>query len=216
MQKFWLRKNASENLLIFALGWASSPGDVAHVSAPAHDVLCVFDYRELEPLSPEEFCDYKKIILVAWSFGVWAAERVAARLPLARAIAFNGTPAPVNDKFGMRPRLVALTIRGLEHAGMDAFNGKTFGGENRVPERKFGDRTLAEKIAELSVLAEKAQEDSSEKIAWSKAFVSPRDEIFPPAAAFAYWRARGIEPEEIDTPHYPFANPEILLREIAE
>lgn len=215
MQQHWLNRSNSGKLIIYVLGWASTPDAVAHIHTPGYDILCLYDYRSITPLTPEDFSGYSHITLFAWSFGVWVSERIASGLPLARAIALNGTPLPVSDEYGMRLRVVLRTMQGLKRVGMAPFNEKTYGGLENMPALQYPDRSIDEKIDELNYLAEQAKADSTPIIPWDKAYIADQDEIFPPAKMEAYWHSRGL-----GTPfhayHYPFADPAIVLNELPE
>lgn len=213
MQETWLIRGGNRDLVIFMLGWSATPNAVRHIRPAGCDVLACCRYTELRDFQPGEFCAYRRIYLFAWSFGVWAAERCCSRLPLYKAVAYNGTPFPVHDRFGMHPRVVQLTLRGLSRVGMKPFLEKTYGSAQAVPQGDFPERSLEENIAELGYLAEQSAQNSAPSILWNKAYIAAGDAIFPPAAMRAYWGSAGLG-TGIAGPHYPFADPRVVLDEM--
>lgn len=213
MQQFWLKKEDNPDLVLYMLGWASTPNAVYHIEVPQCDVLACCDYRSIAPLSASELAHYRRIYLFAWSFGVWVAEQCCRELPLHRAIALNGTPFPVDDRYGMRLRVVMRTMQGLARVGMNPFHEKTYGGLRYIPEGPFADRSIEDKIEELRLLAEWSKENSAAHIRWDEAWIGDKDEIFPPAKMWAYWQSVGLG-TGFESYHYPFADPNIVLRQL--
>lgn len=129
-------------LWLLFMGWASDARLVENlVSSPAFlslnadssftgDVLCLYDYREME--LEIDFERYDKVYIFAWSFGVWAAEQsVASRDDLRRlvcgAVAVGGTPLGVHPQFGIPRRAFDVTLRGVEVAGLQKFRQRMCG-----------------------------------------------------------------------------------------
>ncbi len=212
MQETWLKQDGAQDLVIFILGWAATPNAVQHIAAEGCDIFCVDDYREMHTLRAEDFSSYRRIYLFAWSFGVWVAEQIATELPLYKAIALNGTPLPVDDRYGMRLRVVLRTMQGLAKVGMNPFNEKTYGTVRAIPEGPFEDRSIEAKIDELQLLAERSKDTEldASRIPWTQAYIADKDEIFPPQKMWDYWQARGLG-VGFESYHYPFSDPTIVL-----
>lgn len=214
MEKRWMVKAGHPNLLIFALGWACEPQSVAHIRPAGYDILCLYDYRSPETLSPNEIGPYRTIDLMAWSFGVMMAERILATLPIRRAMALNGTPRPVDDRFGIPIRSFRLTLRGLHTAGTTLFEQRTYGDFYATASGWSSSRSLEEKIKELETLYGLSDQPTQPLWNWHTALIGGRDLIFPPENQRACWQ--GYRPsvqivEITDTPHYPFADPETII-----
>ena len=217
MQQTWLiRQEGNRRLVLYILGWASTPNAVHHITPPpGYDVLAVYNYTDIETLQAADFAGYERIYLFAWSFGVWVAEHIAAGLPLYRAVALNGTPYPVDYKRGMRLRVVLRTMQGLARVGMNPFNEKAYGGVRYIPEGPYPDRSIENKITELTFLAERSKEDSAEILHWDAAYIGTKDEIFPPDKMRTHWHSVGLG-TEFESYHYPFADPDIVLRHLGD
>lgn len=214
MQESWLiQEESNADLVIFMLGWAATPNAVLHLRPQGCDVLACYDHRELAPLNPARFTRYRRIYLFAWSFGVWVAEQCCRELPLYKAVALNGTPFPVDDRWGMRLRVVLRTMQGLARVGMNPFNEKTYGGLRYIPEGPYADRSIEEKIDELTFLAERSKADSAAHLKWDAAYIATKDEIFPPDKMRDYWHSVGLG-TEFESYHYPFAHPNVVTDNI--
>ena len=73
---------------------------LAHLILPTdHDLLICYDYQDLK--LDFDFSAYQQIRVVAWSMGVWVAERVLQGITLQSVTAVNGTGLPCNDSFGI-------------------------------------------------------------------------------------------------------------------
>ncbi len=213
MQQSWLIQQGNPDLVLYMLGWAATPNAVHHIRPTHCDVLACYDHRSIAPLQAADFTAYRRIYLFAWSFGVWVAEQCCRELPLHKAIALNGTPFPVDDRYGMRLRVVLRTMQGLARVGMNPFNEKAYGGVRYIPDGPFPDRTIQEKIDELNLLADWSKANSAANLHWDAAYIGDKDEIFPPAKMWAYWQSVGLG-TGFESYHYPFANPAIVLDQL--
>lgn len=211
MQYTWLKQKGEQDLVLFALGWASTPNAVYHIDPPGCDVLAVHDYAEPEPLRAEDYAAYRRIYLFAWSFGVWVAEQYMHTLPLYKAVALNGTPYPVDERYGMRLRVVLRTMQGMARTGAQPAQDAA----RAVPPGPYPERSIGEKVDELMKLASLSREHSSAHIAWHAAYIGDKDEIFPPDKMWAYWQSVGLGTGFAGY-HYPFADPAIVLHELDE
>ncbi len=233
MQHHWLKKEGHEALALFCLGWAADYAVVEHVDLPGCDALCLYDYIDSEgtlsldvPLQASAALhnevlgkgEYKNIYLFAWSFGVWVAERVFANYPFTRAVALNGTPLPMDERYGIGARRMSITIRGLaQGGGMEPFERRAYGEYYDCLRDKLSPRALAHNIAELEALARAAATPQDSALKWDKAIVGEKDAIFPPENMLRYWtEVRKIEVETLPLPHYPFAQGRIVADEISE
>ncbi len=214
MEKTWLIREGNQDLVLFMLGWAATPNAVCHITPPGCDVLACHDHRSIAPLAAGDFAGYRRIYLFAWSFGVWVAEQCCRELPLYRAIALNGTPCPVDKRYGMRLRAVQRSMRAIARTGgSNSFNDGTQGGLRYIPDGPFADRSAEEKMEELDLLSQWSSENSAAHLHWDAAFIGDKDEIFPPANMRAYWSSVGLG-TEFESYHYPFANPAIVLNQL--
>ena len=70
------------------------------------DICVCFDYRTLE-WDAKVFQSYKEIEVIAWSMGVFVANKVLldSGLPIVKAVAINGTIHPYSDEKGI-PKVI--------------------------------------------------------------------------------------------------------------
>ncbi len=201
MQTVWTLNGgaATGNLLLFFSGWAMDARATAHLAVPEGTDLCVcFDYTDLATPDVERWKGYAQVRLAAWSMGVWAAEQVVPALGLnvVRAVAVNGTPTPVDDRYGIPERIARGTCDNLTEQSFFKFMMRVSRGFKFIPESG-----LEARKAELSRIINAPPHAG--KIAWNKAIISTQDAIFPPENLHSYWNGR-CPIREIEAPHYPF------------
>lgn len=211
MEKHWLRHEGAGRVAVFVLGWAADSAVVEHVKPRDCDVLCICDLRDLAPLAPDELATYREKYLFAWSFGVLAAEVLFPDMEFTRAVALNGTPLPLDDRFGIGRRRFDLTMAGLAGGGMELFERRAYGEHYERLKERLSPRGLQENIRELEELQRLALSSPRLSVKWDKAVVGSNDVIFPPRNMLAYWADRA---ELLPLSHYPFADADIILREI--
>lgn len=217
MEQVWLKQSAeNQDLVIFMLGWAATPNAVCHIDPPGCDVLACHNHiGAATPFRAQDFARYRRIYLFAWSFGVWVAEQLCRELPLHRAVALNGTPYPVDPRWGMRLKVVLRSMQTIaRNGGENAFAASADAADGRyIPTGPYPDRSADAKVAELEHLAALAAAHSAAHLTWHRAYIADKDEIFPPARMRDYWGSVGLG-TEFDSYHYPFSDPNIVLNEL--
>lgn len=222
MQAYWLNKEGNESIIVFMLGWASDHIILDSALPKGYDAVCIYDYRDIDRYMEngvEEFFfdndirpeSYAKSCLIAWSFGVWAAEMLFKDIEFDKAVAFNGTPFPVHDTYGIPPRVMDVTIRGLARGGMEAFNQKTYGEYYSVYSDILCPDETEEYVAELKTLSECSRKPYTPSIQWDKAVIGTEDKIFPVENMTCYWNGLA---ELLPLYHFPFISSEIISKQI--
>ena len=113
-----LISNNSDELIIFLSGWGCDDGQFKNVSC-RRDLLLCWDYSSME--FEFDFSPYKKVWLIAYSAGVFAAGFIKDKLPkLAAAIAVNGNPLSMDKYYGIPPETIAK-FKGLNYDNYMAF-----------------------------------------------------------------------------------------------
>ncbi len=198
--------NGKDSLILFFSGWAMDPHPTSHLVSEHSDVCTCFDYSTLETDRADRWARYGTIHLVAWSMGVWAAERVLAAHGITprTATAVNGTPYPVHDRWGIPPETVRATCENLSPAALLRFFRRTVGGAGAI--KRLSDRLPRREAlqarGELEAILRES-ERVTERIRWDKALLSTRDAVFPPDNLREYWNGR-TRTLWLDEPHYPF------------
>lgn len=206
-------------LVIFA-GWGMDYRLFDHLRHGAYDILVVWDYRQLYS---EEYGEtrpygyllsrvakYAEVCLIAWSFGVYAAQQVMEALApkLSRCIAVNGTVTPIHDELGIPEATFRGTLENLDQRNWQKFFRRVCGTPERMAEveKNIPKREIDDLIEELRILGQGAlqmrgKQDPQPHRKWDVAVVSTHDAIFPVENQRKAWQANTIV--EVDGPHLP-------------
>ena len=121
-------------LALIFLGYAFTPECLSSVDFGNYDVSVVYDYQTLEfedLMAWEKIQNSKReIFLIAWSMGVWAANRFASGLEFQKAVAINGTPFGIHENFGIPPGTFQNSI---EHFDFELFKKLKKEGTVKIP-----------------------------------------------------------------------------------
>ena len=204
MKQVWMKREGTPRLVLFFNGWGMDERAVSHVAGTS-DVLEVHDYRQLDDHLPAAR-DYDTLHVVAWSMGVWAASVLvdAWGLSPSRAVAINGTGAPVDDLHGIPTRVYTLTERAMNEHGRALFMGRMLSSPDDVAwfRQHTPRRPLDEVVEELHRIREQAASRPG-GFPWHLALVSTADVIFPPVNQCRWWEHR-VPVHSIPGGHYPF------------
>ncbi|MEG1606748.1 MAG: DUF452 family protein [Mucinivorans sp.] len=205
MQKYWIRKDGNERLLLMAMGWGASADVMFGQSFGQHDVVCLYDYRDMT-VDLSDIRLYNDITLVGWSFGVWAAEQALKELKFTRAVALVASPLPINKEYGIDPRAFAITLNGIIKEGVVKFVTRMCGQYLREYMQHYSMRDLDGCRRELEILGIEGAKPYTPKIQWDEAILGGNDRIFPTAPAQRYWQEKGVKCTILEgMPHYIFA-----------
>lgn len=210
--------SVADTLIIFFNGWAMTPEAVTHLAQPdGCDLLIVWDYCN-DDFPTFDCTPYCQIRTVAWSMGVWAADRFYAVRPewLTRAsrlgVAVCGTGYPMDNRYGIPEPVFMGTLRGLTDANRAKFNRRMCGGKSLKTLFDALCRRSTEEIkTELATVL--AKQGGAEHLGippvsnslWQSAWIGMQDRIIPPAHQIAYWQAVGTDIRRMDdAAHYPF------------
>lgn len=201
----WLNKESGGQVIVFFNGWGMDVRSVAHLKTKKDLVVCS-DYRSLECEKFPDLSSYEKVFLVAWSMGVWAAANVCAGrdIVFSRTVAFNGTERPIDDYYGIPPKVYELTEKGMNERGREKFFSRMLTGEEekkRFAENKPS-RILQEQLEELRFIR-KASSELKNCIRWNSAYISEKDAIVSPEHQKNWWEGKS-EIRNIPGGHYPF------------
>ena len=215
MKTAWLRKEGAEELLVFFNGWGMDHRIAAWLlreslsAGFSLDMLACYDYHTLG--TEEGFMNgisrYSSITVVAWSFGVWAAQHTELP-PIGRAIAINGTLHPVDAGMGIPPEVFQATLSTYSDENRHRFNRRMCGTREALelfsciaPERETSDQ-----LTELLGLQEHMMNRTIQRGAvwqYNHAVIGGRDCVFPPQHQLHAWE--GVPQTVVaDMPHFPF------------
>ena len=204
MQSHWLNKQNNDKLIIFFAGWSFDYKPFEFLSCEDFDVLMFYDYTNLDL---PEIPHYGEYYLICWSMGVFTAYQLRENLPsFKQKLAINGTPFPIDDKFGIPQKPFLLTLR---HA-KTGLEGKFYENIFEKPE-EFDryqttpiERTIENREEELKTLYAKIKEtDKTYDTYYNKALVSSNDKIIPTKNQLNFWQNKA---EIIKSGHFPYYN----------
>lgn len=210
---------ASPRLILFFAGWGMDPRPFAGLGREGYDTAVVWDYTDPSPLPDSLLGRYDEICVAAWSFGVPYAARFitanAARLPITRCVAINGTLTPVDDQTGIPAALFHATLEGLTERSLGKFYRRMTGGgasaatfAAAAPQREIGE--LADELRQVET------DGAAPDPGFDAAYISGTDRIIPPDNQRRAWQGRTqITDLGDDSPHMPGFNA-ILRREMAD
>lgn len=205
MRRAWVKRKGNGGVILFFCGWGMDERAVQHL-AGEDDLLVFHDYRDIsrEEMPPLE--TYGRVRVIAWSMGVWAASVLLNRwnIPVWESVAINGTERPVDEHYGIDPRVYLLTERGLTEAGRDKFFARMLPRKDELErfEANRPRRELDEQREELRLIREQSVVLKPEWN-WNRAYVSMGDVIFPIENQRKWWNGRCVV-IELKGGHYPF------------
>ena len=209
--KFW-HNDKNKRLLIFFAGWGSDENLFPPPAAVGYDYMLCYNFGN--PDSDFSIIEkYEGIVLIAWSLGVWAAEKIFAGADMGHAvnwvrkIAVNGTPSPKNDIFGIPVNIFDGTLKNFSPASLLKFRKRMCGSVRELelfnanlPARD--EKSLYEELASIDNLIGNAPQGFIPDF-WDMAVVGEKDYIFPAANQVKYWQKCNVECVILEnTAHY--------------
>lgn len=186
----------AKKLIVLFLGYGFDKSSISHLELGDYGLLVVSDYSDLS--FDREILANKDIYLISWSMGVWAANLALKNTPLKVAIAINGTPFGIDEKYGIKKDIFYKSISEFD---FESFKKLCFLGIN---EQKFKDFTFNKNAKiELINLYKNAILPCENAISWDRAYISKRDLVFDNRAVLEYFKDKA---RIINAPHFIFFN----------
>ena len=195
MRHKWLNNEHNKSLILFFNGWGMDEDVVKHLLFGEFDVLMFYDYNCLDTDFNFDMLDkYKNIYLVAWSMGVMIGSILGVKIKnLTYSVAINGTLHPIDENYGINPRIYDLTIRGFNENGSKKFVSKMFNTDTTL----MLSRSLQNQKSELAALRNYT---ANLDFKYDKVFISDNDNIIPTKNQCAFWNMT----PNIKSGHCPF------------
>jgi hypothetical protein len=211
MKHHWTKTPHSDRLILFMNGWGMDTSLFTQAPPPVGwDVFMFYDYADLgQPVALSGLREsYARIVLVAWSMGVWAAgETFAGHTGLFdRAVAINGTARPIDAQYGIDPDMYRATLDGFSATTRDTFYRRMC----HTPERL--DRFLAapparsveNQAAELkSIMAQTERDEPARIYPFDEVIIGKQDRIMRYSNQVRFWTDRA-PCRVLNAPHHPF------------
>lgn len=209
MKYKWLNKGVNNSkLILFFNGWGMDENVVKHLDVEDYDVLMFYDYNTLDTDFDLDLLNiYSEKNLIAWSMGVMVCSCLAPSLTLplgeGTKVAINGTLKPIDEEYGIHPKIYDLTIKGFNEKGRDRFVKSMFEEEveiicNREIENQHSELITLKEICKLTPSLTLPLGEG--KSLYNKILISDNDKIIPTKSQVAFW---GIEPN-LKGGHCPF------------
>lgn len=191
--------------VLYFTGWSAPHSLAMEMELPEEWTLfSVGDYRGELPQWPDMSC-FSRLYLVAWSMGVWAAEYFHKCYPApSLAVAINGTPSLISDRYGIKGVDYQRMATGLDVEGYRHFvrqmclSEETAAHFLSLPDHR-GITAAREELRWVADLGGSIEECA---VSWTQAIVSDHDLVIPSGGQHRFWSDRSIPIEERPTaPH---------------
>lgn len=198
MKTAWLHKNNKPALIIFCNGWGMDENPFKFLGSNKYDVLMFYDYRDLdEGINITSLWDrYEKISLISWSMGVWAGQVMLGNdgERFDRAMAINGTLAPIDDQFGIPREAFEKTFEKFDkktslkfYARMCREKGNLDRFLANQPRRSIENRRM-----ELDFILNDGHNITVDRSIYKEVVIADKDFIIPTRNQMRFWQGKNI------------------------
>jgi len=211
MKTFLRRFEHNKELIVLFGTWGIDEKAFTNLCNENFDFILFYNYSADEPLILPEMKTYRKVTVIGWSLGVWAAEYYSRKLGIKPdiTIAINGTPAAADDKYGIPLKIIESTLENISNYSMAKFYLRVFGTKSRYEANKSTIPTRTEKSLrdELRWLYNRMMEPVETGFVWDYSLIGSEDRVFRASNLTSYWSDH-VETRQIivQAPHYLFDN----------
>lgn len=209
MKTYIRRREKNDQLVVLYAGWGTDENVFTPLCNDDFDFILFYNYSSDEALVLPEMKPYKKITLIGWSLGVWAAEYLSPKTGIIPdvTIAVNGTPIPADDKYGIPLHVFEGTLNNITEENIEKFYLRMFGNKRTylLNNEIIPHRTLKSLHDELRWLYNRMMEQKKPGFRWDYAVTSEIDRVFPAENVNSYWEKENNTKHIIlPLPHYIF------------
>ncbi|HLN19588.1 MAG TPA: pimeloyl-ACP methyl esterase BioG family protein [Bacteroidales bacterium] len=209
MKTYIRRREKNTQLVVFYGGWGSDENTFVSLCNDEFDFIMFYNYSADEPLILPEMKTYERIILIAWSLGVWAAEYMSLKTKIRPdlTIAVNGTPLPADETYGIPLNIIEGTLNNITEENIGKFYLRMFGSKKsfEANAERMPRRTLKSLHDELRWLYNRMMEQKEPGFKWDYAVTSLDDRVYPSKNLELYWNSRNeTKLITLPLPHYFF------------
>ncbi|MBN2861988.1 MAG: DUF452 family protein, partial [Bacteroidales bacterium] len=173
MKTYIRRREENDRLIVLFGGWGVDENLFISLCRDDFDFILFYHYSADEALVLPEMKTYRKIVLIGWSLGVWAAEYLLSKTGIYPdvKIAVNGTPFPADDKYGIPLRIFEGTLNNITEESVRKFYYRMFGDKKRNEMNRdiLPKRTPKSLHDELRWLYNRIMEHMEPKLHWDYA-----------------------------------------------
>ncbi len=199
--------NDSTRLLIFFAGFYTDNNCFMEFDNKKSDILFIYDYSDLnfDEIAYFDFTPYVEINLIAYSYGVFAANLAADFLPeINNSVAISGTIFPIDENYGIKPKIYDLMLNSFNLDVIQNFKNKmemNSGGIIQNSKREI--ENLKSELMNIKNFV--LNNEIKENFEFSKVIITKKDRIIPYLAQKSFWEGhRNVY--ELDLGHFPFFN----------
>ncbi len=209
----WINKNSAKKLILFFNGWGMDKNIVQHIKPLGYDICMFNNYTDIKYFD-NNYDSYDKIYVIAWSLGVWAAERIInnVEIKIEKSIAINGTSLPIDNMYGIPKNIFEGTANNWNDKNKQKFWLRMFSGKTCLND--FSDclpkRESADQKNEILYLTDKIlKHESITTFNWDTAICGEKDQIFTIKNQKQFWVQKAKTKLLItNIPHFPFTQTE--------
>ncbi|HEX2920584.1 MAG TPA: pimeloyl-ACP methyl esterase BioG family protein [Bacteroidales bacterium] len=211
MKTYIRRREKNNKLVVLYGGWGSDENTYLPLCNDEFDFIMFYNYSADEALILPEMKTYDRIIVIAFSLGVWAAEYLSGKTNIKAdlAIAVNGTPLPADEKYGIPLNIFEGTLNNLTEESIGKFYLRMFGNKRSfvANAERMPHRTLKSLLDELRWLYNRIMEQKEPGFKWDYAVTSENDRVYPSKNLESYWSLHQDTTQiKLPVPHYFFHN----------
>jgi len=209
MKTFLRRFEHNKELIVLFGTWGIDEKAFTNLCNENFDFILFYNYSADEPLILPEMKTYRKVTVIGWSLGVWAAEYYSRKLGIKPdiTIAINGTPVAADDKYGIPLKIFESTLENISNYSMAKFYLRVFGTKSRYEANKGTIPTRSAKSLqdELRWLYNRMMEPVETGFVWDYSLIGSEDRVFRASNLMSYW-SEHVETRQIivQEPHYLF------------
>lgn len=209
MKTYIRRREKNDSLVVLFGAWGTDENVFVPYCNDDFDFILFYNYSSDQALVLPEMKTYRKIVVIGWSLGVWAADYLSPSTGIVPdvAIAVNGTPVPLHDHYGIPARSFEEALNNITEESMEKFYYRMFGNRRifNLNNDKIPNRTLDSVHIEMRWLYNRIMEQRDPGIRWDYAVTSESDRIFPSENVISYWnRQKNTRQIIVPYPHYMF------------
>jgi pimeloyl-[acyl-carrier protein] methyl ester esterase len=191
MKTYIRRREKNDQLVVVYGGWGTDENVFVPLCNDDFDFILFYNYSADEALVLPELKTYKRITLIGWSLGVWAAEYLSLKTGIKPdiTIAVNGTPIPADDQYGIPLNIFEGTLNNITEENMEKFYLRMFGDKRtlKLNSDRIPHRTVKSLHDELRWLYNRIMEQKEHGFKWDYAITSEFDRVFPAKNLEGYW-----------------------------
>lgn len=191
-------------LLIFFCGFYTDENCFIEFDNLKSDILFIYDYSNLDFSNIEyfDFAPYTEINLIAYSYGVFAANEGAGYLPpLNNSAAVSGTIFPIDENYGIKPKIYDLMLNSFDKSVVQNFKNKMEMNSGEIKNSKRDIQNLKNEL--LNIKKYISKNEIRKNLDFEKVIITTKDRIVPYGAQKNFW-AGHKNVREIESGHFPF------------